>query len=69
MELKEQNERCGSVLALLAALGGEAIALVRVGGWGDAMSVGVRAREEDLWDPQKMTIASGETATCVLLQN
>lgn len=69
VELKEQNERCGSVVILLVALGGEAIVLVRVGGWGDTLSVGVRAWEDDLWDPQKMKIGVGETATCVLLQN
>lgn len=40
MELKEENERCGSVFILLVALGEEAIVLVRVGDWGDTVSVG-----------------------------
>lgn len=43
MELKEQNERCGSVFIALLVVLGEAIVPVRVGGWGDTLSVGLRA--------------------------
>lgn len=69
MELKEQNERCGSVFILLVALRGEAIVPVRVGGWGDTLSGVKGMRGRPVGSTKDENRGSGETATCVLLQN